>query len=372
MASREVDQIKDQIYQLEDEIQETEKNLVDCFNYYLTQNQDHEFFLAMTPIEQETWIENQEDYQILVEEKETKEARLLDLESQLDQIELDMEEYSATEELSNEVTDEFANSDSPYADKSKTLEDIRKRLEDIIPTPYRQLSFEDIYLFFNQAQDSHPLHGPLASEIEKLYKQAKESQSNHSDTNTIQIYYQKALQLKEKDWQKIWRVHKEELLAIQADLMDLLNSQSDSTLTNEVNELQDSLQVKLVTYNTQSKTWQVSELNQTGFLPDWQDKEIIIPADWKSSQLPKREHKINATSKTSEQNEAFTTLPKFRNQKEHKRNPYQVKQHNEKQQRMKLPSTGEKLTLSMIFTSISLFAIGLIFYNHRHQSNDSL
>lgn len=302
-------------------------------------------------------------------------------------------------------------------------------LKEMIAIAYSNVKFEDIYqrfitdLTFEELQASYMTKAPIElteitldqysyarelnlKDIQTIVEFGQYKFQEDQDIETYQALYQQVIDLKESQWQYIYQINEVTFENIKEQLANYLNQTNavEDRDVELVRGLQQRYQVKLVLYNPIDKKWYVNVGHQSGFLEEYQTKEISLETsrdeiveDEEETSLEARHTQIgNDGGEELPQdikNKFFNNMErrgqkelpvprtlnsndKNKDEKEKPKPPSSVE--NEAKEResgqFKLPSTGEQRPFTIIAIVLLVLGIALLAVNRttRKKRQDQL
>lgn len=181
------------------------------------------------------------------------------------------------------------------------LVSVTKYMEKLVPTAYTRLSFESIYEAFLDQEavieaSEHLPQWPLEQEMIEQYtyaneltlpivhgvaQKAKEHYANSLDNERYTHFYLLMLQIKEAQYKYFYSINADTFEYLKDYLVDFLNTHqyTDTQSIQQIRAFQQRMQVKLVGYNDESKSWYAIPQNQSGFYLEYQTKDLFDPTN---------------------------------------------------------------------------------------------
>ncbi|MGX7348952.1 LPXTG cell wall anchor domain-containing protein [Dolosicoccus paucivorans] len=289
------------------------------------------------------------------------------------------------------------------------LVSVTKYMEKLVPAAYTRLTFESIYEAFLDQESiieasEHLPEWPLEQEMIEQYtyaneltlpivhgvaQKAKEHYANSLDEERYTHFYLLMLQIKEAQYKYFYSINADTFEYLKDYLVDFLNTHqyTDTQSIQQIRAFQQRMQVKLVGYNDDTKSWYGIPQNQSGFYLEYQTKDLFDPtkdefvleyedvsaSSWlESNSNNKNDHSVKDQEPLSKNNQLATLKERLakNNPSTDHRKELKKKDKKEKAEKTKdekeLPNTGESRSkLTQIIILLLVIGLVLLLVNYR-------
>ncbi|UUX34448.1 LPXTG cell wall anchor domain-containing protein [Fundicoccus culcitae] len=301
--------------------------------------------------------------------------------------------------------------------QSDSLDDILlqadQMLQKIVPSAYRKVAFADIFRIYNQlyhqSQNSQDDESKMnvyvdasslqeytfarelsLKEIDVLANQAYASLQSTQDFEAYRLDYQNILEIKESQLIYWYLINEEAIEQLKVDLANYLTEQgwTSNEAIEKVRTLHQRYQIKLILFDEATQTWMPNDYLTSGYLYDYREMDLNNPQlpfsqqqpiqlesntpDRQVPELPEANEKLTANldeiqdriNRSNQQSYSQQSLPKPTSLSTYKlSNESDETSDNLKNQPIKLPSTGEKRSLTYIAIGLLLLGMVLLLIN---------